>query len=95
MGDMKAGIMVAIMTVVIIMIELILFPIALTFMTNLNSTCQRALNNATGSCSSGGSEWISTSDRSTLTKTPTLLVVIVLFTALGGMIGAIYLGLKG
>lgn len=78
MANIKAGIIGAIATVVILMVELILFPIALTFLTQLND-----------------STWISTSDRTTITKVPTLMVVIVLFTALGGMIGSIYLGIKG
>ena len=60
------------------MVELLLFPIALTFMTGLNS-----------------STWLTASDRSILANAPTLMVVIVLFTALGGMIGSIYLAVKG
>lgn len=90
MANVKAGIMVAVATVVILIIELILFPIALTFLSNLNSTA--TCNSTGGNCVN---EWISASDRSTLAQTPTLLVVIVLFTALGGMIGAIFMAVKG
>jgi len=78
MGNIKAGIIGAVATVVILMVELLLFPIALTFLTNLNE-----------------SEWLTVNDRNTLANTPTLMVVIVLFTALGGMIGSIYLAVKG
>lgn len=78
MSNIKAGIVAAVATVVVLIIELILFPISLTFLTNLND-----------------STWLTASDRSTLAQTPTLMVVIVLFTALGGMIGSIFLAVKG
>ena len=78
MANIKAGIIGAVATVVILIVELLLFPIALSFLTNLND-----------------SEWLTDSDRTTLAYTPTLMVVIVLFTGLGGMIGSIYFAIKG
>lgn len=78
MSNVKAGVIGAIATVVTLMVELILFPIALTFLSNLNS-----------------SVWISASDRTILANAPTLMIVVVLFTVLGGMIGSIYMAVKG
>lgn len=77
MANVKAGIIGAVATILVLIVELILFPIGLTFMTGLNN-----------------SAWVSSSDRTILANTPTLMVVIVLFTALGGMIGSIYLAVK-
>lgn len=78
MANIKAGIMGAIGTVIVLIIELILFPIGLSFLSNLNN-----------------SEWISSADRNTLAQVPTLMIVVVLFTALGGMVGTVYLAAKG
>ena len=78
MANLKAGVMVAVATVVVLIIELILYPIALTFLTSLNN-----------------SVWISSSDRTIINNIPTLLIVGVLFTALAGMIGSIYMAIKG
>jgi hypothetical protein len=78
MANVKAGVIAAVATVVVLIVELLLFPVALSFMTNLNS-----------------SPFISAQDQSILANVPTLMIVIVLFTALGGMIGSIYLAVKG
>jgi len=67
-----------------------MFPIALSLMGGLNTTAQ--CNSTGGNCHT---EWISSSDRSMLNNTPTLMVVIVLFTALGGLIASIYMAVKG
>lgn len=78
MGSIKAGIIGAVATVILLIIELLLFPIAIGFLPSLND-----------------SVWLSASDRTTLASVPTLMVVVVLFTALGGMIGSVYLAVKG
>ena len=78
MVNMKAGIIGAVGTVVVLIIELLLFPMALTFLSQLND-----------------STWISASDRTILNNAPTLMIVVVLFTLLGGMIGSIFLAVKG
>lgn len=77
-ADVKAGIVGAVGTVLVVIVELLLFPIALTFLSQLNS-----------------STWISGTDRAILASAPTLMVVVVLFTILGGMIGSVYLAIKG
>jgi len=78
MANIKAGMIGAIGTVVLLILELILFPIALQFLTTLNASAT-----------------LSASDKALLTSVPTLMVVIVIFTALGGMIGSVYLAVKG
>ena len=78
MANIKAGVIGAIATVVVLIVELILFPISLTFMSQMND-----------------STWLTASDRTVLTKAPTLMVVVVLFTVLGGLIGSIYMAVKG
>jgi hypothetical protein len=77
MGDIKSGVIGAVATVVVVMVELLLFPIALTFLKSLNDSAQ-----------------LSAGDRTILTNVPTLFVVIVLFTALGGMVGSIYMAVR-
>lgn len=78
MANVKAGVIGAVATVIVIIVELLLFPIALTFLTNLND-----------------SVWLSESDKAILKNAPTLMVVIVLFTVLGGMVGSVYMAVKG
>lgn len=78
MANVKAGVIGAVATVVVLIVELILFPISLTFLSQLND-----------------STWLSASDRTILANAPTLMVVVVLFTVLGGMIGSIYMAVKG
>lgn len=78
MANVKAGIIGAVATVIVIIVELLLFPIALSFLTNLND-----------------SVWLSESDKAILQNAPTLMVVIVLFTVLGGMVGSVYMAVKG
>lgn len=78
MANIKAGVIGAVATVVVLIVELILFPISLTFLTQLND-----------------SGWLSASDRTILANTPTLMTVVVLFTVLGGMIGSIYMAVRG
>lgn len=78
MANLKAGIIGAVATVVVLIVELILFPISLTFLSQLND-----------------STWLSSTDRVILANTPTLIVVVVLFTVLGGMIGSIFMAVKG
>ena len=92
MVNMKLGIMGAIATVVIVMIELILFPIVLLFLDFLNdSACK--VKNATGTCVEQG--WVSASDQTLLLNIPTLLIVTIIFTVLGGMVTSILLAVKG
>lgn len=78
MVNLKAGLAAAIGTVVVVITELILFPIALTFLSSLND-----------------SPFLSASDRTILAKTPTLMIVIVLFTLIAGMIVTIALAVRG
>lgn len=78
MANLKAGILGAVGTVVVVMVEYLLFPIALTFQSNLNS-----------------SSFVTASDRAILANAPTLMIVVILFTLLGGMIGSIFLAVKG
>ena len=78
MANIKAGFVGIVGTVVLIMLELLLFPIALNFLSNMNS-----------------SVYLSSTDRTTLTYVPTLMVMTVIFTVLGGAIGSIYVAIKG
>lgn len=78
MANVKAGIIGAVSTVLVVIVEVILFPIALTFLTQLND-----------------STYLTANDRTILAQTPTLMVVIVLFTVLGGMVGSVYMAVKG
>lgn len=90
MTNMKAGIIGVVSTIIIVTIELFMFPVALNFLPNLNSTA--TCNSTGGNCVN---EWISSSDRTTLASVPTLMVVVVLLSVLGGMIGSVYLAVKG
>lgn len=93
MANIKAGIMGAIATVVILIVELLLFPVALSFMGGLNST-RNCASGVTSELNCTG-DWITASDRTILSSAPTLIVVIVLFTVLGGMIGSVLVAVKG
>ena len=78
MANIKAGLVVAVGTVIVVMLELLLYPIALGFMTNLNN-----------------SPWVSSTDRTILNNVPTMFIVGVLFTVLGGAVASIYTVVKG
>ena len=78
MSDIKAGVVGVIATVIAVILELILFPIALNFMGSIND-----------------SAWTSANDRTILANTPTLMIVIVVMTLIGGVIGSIYVSMKG
>lgn len=100
MANIKAGLTGVVATAVVVIVELLLFPVVLNgFLGRLNST-------ASGSTSYGASctgtqvvncsgEWIGATERTILRNVPTLITVIVLFTILGGVIGSVYVAVKG
>lgn len=78
MTNIKAGVIGVIATVIAVILELILFPIALNFLTTLND-----------------SSWVTSTDRTILNNTSTLMIVIVIMTLIGGVIGSIAVSMRG
>lgn len=78
MANIKTGVISMVGVVIAVILEYLLFPIALTFQSNLND-----------------SSWVSTSDRTILGNSSTLMIVIILMTLIGGVIGSLYVAMKG
>lgn len=92
MANIKIGIIGIIGTAITVVMEYLLFPIALGFQSSINSTCDW---NSTGKfCIDGGRQWISDSNRTILNNTSTLMIVIILMTLISGVIGSLYFAIK-
>lgn len=78
MTNIKATAVGIIATVIAVILELLLFPIALTFQDTLND-----------------SAWVTANDRTVLANSSTLMIVIILMTLIGGVVGSVYAGIKG
>lgn len=74
MVDLQSGMTAIIATVIILLLELVLFPIVLIFMTVFNA-----------------SSWLGSNDRTLLATVPTVMIVVILLTVVGGVAASGYM----